>query len=195
MDSILATEPVPETNGKQPSGSALETWSQNERMRHVPGIDWMAWKLDVDVRRRVEKLIAPVLTIDVSDPRRMRIEEEFKTLYRALERFADVARHVRNNGHHVPADLGGKIGAAISHAVTSVRSNDANLIGRRFPFHTFERSKAEPLYAALLVVLSVVERIVPLVREVDPRLDERLLEGLVVLQNPVDDRMLRPIVA
>jgi hypothetical protein len=193
MDSILATEPVPETPGKQPAVSALETWSHNERMRHVPGIEWMAWKLDVDIRHRVEKLIAPVLALDGNDPRRAGIEEEFKTLYRALERFADVAKHVRNNGHHVPADLGGKIGAAISHAVTSARSNDADLIGRRFPFHTFERSKAEPLYAALLVVLSVIERIVPLVRDVDARLDERLLDGLVVLQNPVDDRMLRPI--
>jgi hypothetical protein len=162
-------------------------------MRHVPGVEWMAWKLDVDIRRRVEKLIAPVLSLDANDPRRARIEDEFKALFRALERFADVARHSRNNGHHIPADLGGRIGAAISHAVTSARGNDADLIGRRFPFHTFERSKAEPLYAALLVVLSVTQRIVPLVREVDSRLDERLLEGLVTLQNPVDDRMLRPI--
>ena len=193
MDSTLATEGVTETNGKQPVAAALETWAHNERMRHVPGVEWMAWKLDVDIRRRVEKLLQPVLALDASDPRRARIDEEFKVLYRALERLADIARHVRNNGHHVPADLGGKIGASISHAVTSLRSNDADLIGRRFPFHTFERSKAEPLYAALLVVLSVIERIVPLVREIDSRLDERLLEGLVVLQNPVDDRMLRPI--
>lgn len=190
---MLATEPVPEANGKQPAPTTLETWAHNERMRHVPGIEWMAWKLDVDVRRRVEKLLVSVTALDVHDPRRQRIEEEFKPLHRALERFADVARHVRNNGHYSPSDVGGKTGAAISHAVTSVRSNDPELIGRRFPFHAFERSKAEPLYAALLVVLRALDRLVPLVREIDSRLDERLLEGLVVLQNPVDDRMLRPI--
>ena len=50
-----------------------------------------------------------------------------------------------------------------------------------------------PLYAALLSVFCHIDRVITLARAIDPGIDERLLEGLVVLQNPVDDRMLRPI--
>lgn len=193
MDSMLATEAVPEQPAeKQPARPALETWAQNERMRHVPGVEWMIRKLDGELRRKVEKLLAPVQVLPANDPLRATIERELRALCAALDRVAGVAKHTRQNGH-APGDLSSRVGWAISHAVTNLRTVDPELFGRRFPFHTFERSKAEPLYGAFLTVIQIIDRIVALVRAVDLGLDERLLEGLVVLENPVDERMLKPI--
>jgi hypothetical protein len=77
---------------------------------------------------------------------------------------------------------------ALDQAVSCVKGLDADLVGRRFPVQTFERSKAEPLYAALLVVIVSMERLTPIVRQMEPRIDERLLEHLVTLQQPLDSR-------
>ena len=183
MNSMLATEVTT-------APTALETWSANERMRHIPSLEWMIRKVDVDVRRRVDLLLGS-FTSPGNEPHRAALDEGFRNLVRGLDRLAEVARHSRTTQQS--HDTSQRVHAALQHAVENLRSLDADLIGRRFPFHTSERSKAEPLYGALLAVLDAVGRLVPLVRAVDPGLDERLLEGLVVLQNPVDERMLRPI--
>lgn len=195
MNSMLATEPAPDkapdVPGKPHVPVQLETWAQNERMRHVPVAGWIVHKLDADVRRRIEKLYVPFAALAFDDPRHVTIETELRNVCRALDRLAEVARHSRNG--HPPNDLGQRIRWALDHAIQNLETLDPNLIGRRFPYHTFERSKGEPLYAALLVVMQSVERVATLVRTIDPGIDERLLEGLVVLSNPVDERMLKPI--
>jgi hypothetical protein len=197
MNSTLATEPTTQPPAEAPDKAAvahplLETWSKNERMRHIPSIEWITQKLDRDVRKTVEQLWTSLAALAFDDPRRAAIEEEFRGICRAVDRLAEVARHTRGN-NHPPNDLGERVRYAINHAVTNLNTVDANVFGRRFPFQTLERSKGEPLYGALLVVLHHVDRTKTLVRTVDRGLDERLLEGLVVLENPVDARMLRPI--
>jgi hypothetical protein len=196
MNSMLATELTTDTPAATPEKAVathplLETWSKNERMRHIPSIEWMTQKVDRDVRRTFEHLWTPFAALAADDPRRATIEELFRNLCRAIDRLAEVAKHSRTG--HVPNDLGERIRQAIHHAVANLRSVDPNSFGRRFPFQTLERSKAEPLYGALLVVLQQLDRTRTLVRTIDPGLDERLLEGLVVLANPVDARMLKPI--
>jgi hypothetical protein len=69
--------------------------------------------------------------------------------------------------------------------VASLTSADADLFGRRLPFQTFERSNAEPLWAALLAAIQHVHRLVELVRPIDPEIDERVNEGLVKLNEPM----------
>ena len=168
-----------------------ESWATNERMRHVPTVEWMIGKVDSDLRRRIDILLTPFASLAPDDARRAPLELELRNLCRALDRLADVAKHSRPNGQQ--GDMTNRVHTALEHAVANLRTLDRDLIGRRFPFQTFERSKAEPLYGALLVTMQVIDRIIPLVRDIDPALDERLLEGSVVLQNPVDERMLRPI--
>jgi hypothetical protein len=168
-----------------------ESWAQNEVMRHVPSIDWIARKLDGDVRRRIDLLWSPVASLSTSDPRWPACEGEFRALCAALDQLADLAKHIRNT--HAPADLATHISWALNHAASCLRTIDAQTFGRRFPVQTHERSKAEPLYAALLVVLQHVDRITTLVRELDADIDERLLAGLVHLDPPVDERMRTPI--
>ena len=161
-------------------------------MRHIPSVAWITQKVDVDVRRRTEKLAAAYAKAPSDHPLRSEIDEVFRCFCRALDRLADIARHTRGNGHP-PNDLGSRLSWTISHAVSHLNTVDPGTFGRRFPVQTFERSKAEPLYAALLVVLQQLEQLTELMRAVDPGVDERLLEGLVVLENPVDQRMLQPI--
>jgi len=196
MNSMLATEPTTDTPAATPEKAAathplLETWAKNERMRHIPSIEWMTQKVDRDVRRTFENLWTPFAALPHDDPRRATIEETFRALCSAIDRLAEAARHSRNG--HAPNDLGERIRQAIHHAVSNLRGVDPNLFGRRYPFQTLDRSKGEPVYGALLVVLQHLDRVRTLVRTIDPGLDERLLEGLVVLSNPVDARMLKPI--
>lgn len=195
MTDTLATEPeVPQAAEAAPrpaAPKAVEAWGQNERMRHVPPIAWIIDKLDGDVRRAIGKLRAPYASLPADDPRHARLEAEFRALCRSIDRLADAAKHGRTNG--APSEIGARIGWAIDHALSCLRTIDANLFGRRYPVQTHERSKAEPVYAALLVVVQHLERLRPLVLQIDPDLDERLLEGLVRLETPVDDRMRQPM--
>jgi hypothetical protein len=158
----------------------LETWGRNEVMRHVPALSWMVRKVDGDLRRRIDIVCASYDALT----ERSQVEPALTALCRALDRLAEVAKHGRT--HQYPtSDQSAKVHEALHHAVTNLNSLDEALIGRRFPFQTLERSKAEPLVGALLVVIQVLERVVVVLRKLDPGLDERLLEGLVTLQEPL----------
>jgi hypothetical protein len=176
MTSMLATD-------ADEAATGLETWGRNEPMRHVPSAEWMSWKVDQDLRRRIELLFGPCSDLPPDDPRRAPLENEFRALCRAIDRLSEVARHSRNN--HPPHDLGDRIAWCLSQAVSSLNSLDPHLIGRRYPFQTAERSKGELLYGALLVVIQHVGRVLTLVRDIDPGVDEQLLDGLVQLETPL----------
>lgn len=164
--------------------SLLESHAQNERMRHIPSIGWIVQKLENDVRHSVDKLWHPYSDLAASDPRHPALEAAFRALCKSLDRIADIARRHRNHPHP-PNELGHRVTWALSQAIIALNSADAETFGRRFPFHTFERSNAEPLWAAVLSVLQHVQRIIELVREIDPQIDERLYEGLVQLHEPL----------
>jgi len=174
---MLATE---ETS----HASLLESHAHNERMRHVPPIAWIVQKLEGDVRQNVDKLWLPYSDLPGNDPRHPALEAEFRALCKSLDRVADIAR--RHRGHpHPPNDLGHRVHWSLSQTVTALNAADADTFGRRFPFQTFERSNAEPLWASVLSVLQHVRRLIELVREIDPQIDERIYEGLVQLKEPL----------
>ena len=182
----LATE-QPDTPAEEAPEhvSLLEKWPENERMRHIPPLAWMIDKLDHDLRRRIDLL----WNLYANDPQHADIEKEFRGLCRCIDRVAEVAKRTRGNHHnHPPAELGARIRWATQHAVSMLSGADAETFGHRYPFHTFERSNAEPLWAAMLSVIDHVHRITDLVRPLDPSIDERLYEGLVTLQPPLDRR-------
>src|SRR5258706_2556346 len=181
MNSTLATEPTEKVASKV----LLETWGKNERMRHIPALGWIIEKLDIDLRRRLEKLSAAI----GPQPSSEAVDIELRAVNRAIDRLSDAAKFSRP-ANHAPSEIGARITWAINHAVASLGSLDANLFGRRYPFQTLERSRGETLYGALLVVIDHVHRLTTLVRAIDPHIDERLLEGLVVLQEPLrEERM------
>jgi hypothetical protein len=184
MTSTVATE-IPEST---PAKSLLETWGKNERMRHIPPIEWIITKLDVDLRRRIDILVSSFAAIPAGDPRRASAEPQFTALGRAIDRLGDLARYTRAVIHHNGSDLAARLREAIDRAVASLRAVDPSLFGRRHPFQTFERSKGEPLFAALLVVIQSTRRIVSILRDADHNLDQHLLEGIVTLQEPLREQ-------
>jgi hypothetical protein len=182
---MLATE-EPETPPPAHSTheAVLVQWKGNERMRHVPSLSWIIEKLDGDIRQRLEKLWLPYSDLAASDPRHPAIEAGFRTLCRALDRVSEIARRHRGNAHP-PGDLGSRVGWSVSQAVNNLRAADAETFGRRLPFQTFERSNAEPLWAAVLSVIHHLHALTDLVREIDRGIDERLYENLVQLKEPL----------
>jgi hypothetical protein len=163
MNSTLATEPTE----KPTTHSLLETWGKNERMRHIPTATWIVDKLDHDLRRRINVL--------ASSSTNEAIESEIKILCKAIDRLADAAKHSRA-AVQPPGETAARIDFAITHAVSCLNSLDANLFGRRYPFQSFERSKGESIYGALLVVIDRVHRLTEMVRAIDKTVDERLSE-------------------
>ena len=166
MDSMLATEATVATEEKRVTPPALETWAGNERMRHVPPLDWMIRKVDVDLRQRILKLAAVFIALPASDPRHPAIDSELRLLGGAIDRLADVAKASRHNNNS--GDLASRLDAALTNAVACLRSLESTPFGRRYPFHTGERSRSEAVYTSLLAVMCHVEKLVPLVREADP---------------------------
>src|SRR2546430_2168318 len=128
MDTLVATE----QGEKSAPRSLLETWGKNERMRHVPSVEWMLWKLDVDIRRRMEKLFAPLAALPNDDPRHAALEAEWRALCRSIDRFGDTVRHSRVG--QGPQELNHRIFWTLSQAVSALNSLDGNLFGRRYPF-------------------------------------------------------------
>lgn len=161
----------------------LEQWPQNERMRHVPPIAWLVQKLDQDIRRRLEKLLVPYSDVASNDPRHSALDAELRALCRSLDRVAFAAG--RGRGGHPPNDLAAKVRWALDHAIQNLNAADAEVFGRRYPMQTFERSNAEPVWGAVLAAIQHVQNLVTLVREIEPDIDERMYEGLVVLNEPL----------
>lgn len=182
MNGIVATE-VPERAAAKP---LLETWGKNERMRHIPPVEWMLQKVDTDLRRRVGLMYASFSALPQSDSRWAPLEAQFRALCRAIDRMTETARHGRG-GNQPPAELSARIDWSINAALASLNSLDATLFGRRYPFQTFERSKAEPLNGALIVVIERLHRLTLAIRAIDPSIDERLLAGLVQLETPLPE--------
>ena len=79
----------------------------------------------------------------------------------------------------------GRVGVDVYPLQTGVGLEDVETFGKRFPFQTLERSNNEPLWAAMLSVIQHVQKLVPMVREIEPDIDERLYEGLVQLNEPM----------
>jgi len=151
-------------------------------MRHIPPIGWISEKLDGDLRRRVEKLCAAIEGRMTPEA-----ENELRALCRALDRVADAAKHIRSNSHG-PNEVLQKVRWSMNHAVSCVRLVDAAAFGRRGPFHLFEKSKAEPLYGAVLIVIDHIHRLTDVLRAIEPAIDEDLLEGLVRLNEPLREQ-------
>jgi hypothetical protein len=184
MSTLATEEPTPPAAETAPRSSVLETHAHNERMRHIPTLAWITQKLDVDLRRRIEKLWLPYSDLPASDSRHPAIEAEIRALLRSVDRVGSIARHHR--GHpHPPNDLGTRVTWTINQTVAALQGADAETFGKRFPFQTFERSNGEPLWAAMLTVIQHVEKLVPMIREIEPDIDERMYEGLVQLVEPL----------
>jgi hypothetical protein len=180
MNSMPATETAASA---APTPLALETSAGNERMRHIPTLEWMVAKLEGDVRRRLDMVLEVYHALHFDDPRHADLEGPLRSLCRCIDKLAEAARHGRSN--HPPNEIGAHLHWSLEHAAANMRGIDGEIFGRRAPFHYFDRSRSEPIYGALLAVLSSMERTLAVARAIDPTLDERLYAHLVTLQVPM----------
>jgi hypothetical protein len=179
LPAEVAAEPPPHVIAH---AAHLEQHAANEPMRHIPTLAWLCEKLDVDVRRRIDKMTASIDAHPAPE-----IENELRGLSRALDRLADSSKHIRNNGHG-PNEALPKLRWSLNHALSCLRLADPATFGRRAPYQTFERSKSEAMFGAFVVVLEHLGRLLEVVRPIDPRIDERLSEGLVQLIEPLREQ-------
>lgn len=182
---MLATEEASTPSGDpRPTETGLEKWPANASMRHIPKLSWIVEKVDVDLRRRIAKLWASYEDLPFTSPHHAQLEMEFRALCRSLERIAATARNF--HGHpHPPNELGPRLTWTVNDVVAALRAVDSETFGRRYPFHTGERSHSEPLWASVLAAINHIQALVDLVRVIDPSIDEAMYEGLVQLQTPL----------
>ena len=124
---MLATEePTAPVDDPAPRRRLLETMVRTTSACATSRRSVDVQKLDGDLRRRIEKLLAALLrrcrrTIRGTP----RSSTSFARVCRAIDRVADVARPPRGN-HHPPADLANRISWSIGHAVTNLKAGDAD---------------------------------------------------------------------
>lgn len=177
---MLATEQVTELESKPAPKPLLEEHAANEVMRHIPSASWIADKLDGDLRRRIETLCAACGGNPAGDA-------ALTALAHALDRLADVSKHIRSNGHG-PNEPVQKLRWSLNHALSCLWLIDAATFGRRAPFHHFEKSKSEIVYGAFLVVIDRLHRLTQAARTIDAGIDEHLWEGLVQFHEPLREQ-------
>jgi hypothetical protein len=187
MNSMLATD-TPDTPEAVPASVAapilpLEIHAQNERMRHIPSLEWMLGKLEGDARKRAGLMLDVLHALPGDDTRHAELEGALRLLSRSLDRLTEAARHGRTN--HAPNEIGAHLRWSLEHAAANLRSLDGETFGRRAPFHHFERSRSEPVYGAFLSVLAAIERALAIASAADRSLDERLYAHLVHLETPL----------
>lgn len=183
-----ATEPKPIEHPHPapavPTAAFLEQWQKNEPMRHIPPIAWIVAKVDGDVRKRLEMFLSIFENLPSADPRHRGAEEAMLAVCRSLDKLAEASRKTRSV-LHPPSELTFRIPWSVNTAVSVLKNADANTFGRRQPFQSFDRSGAESVYAALVVVLQRIDAAATILREIDPTVDEKLYGPLVQLVEPL----------
>ena len=133
-------------------------------MRHVPPLDDIIERIDGKIRVRLTTIASIAERIgDENHP----LQRMVKSACRQVCHIAEVARH-RTHGH---ANGNGSLTQSVNHSLTvaleALRAVDRSVYGRRMPFHRFERSECEEIYAAVVAVSSIIEEAIPVALEHD----------------------------
>ena len=161
-------------------------------MRHVPPVEYLIHKIDVDYRSRIERLLRAFEEVRtcLRDEDGDRIAAGFAALARAIERFSELLHGGRI--HH-PDEIRARIDAAFANATHALLSADPQTFRVRAPENQFERSQGEPVLGAFLVITDHVKRLTDAVAAIAPNVWEELLGGMVVKEHPVNEETLQPI--
>lgn len=164
---------------------AIEETGQTEEMRHIPPLSWFIETLDQQVRSRIETLYASCFesgrTLDSATLNE--VDTRFRQICRGLERLGEQARGRRWPANH-ESNLKVRLRSALGFAIESINSIDPAQFRRRNPVQLFERSRAECLYSAFLVILTELEKLVATVTTIDPDLPMKLTEPPYALPSP-----------
>jgi len=168
----------------------MEQQRQNEVMRHIPTLARTRERIGKNYRSIAEKLFSSAYERGAVTP--ADVENGFRSLARCIEKFSESIRHTRINGHN-QQEMGKRLSAAFDQALLALDSIHADEYGRRAPFHLFDRSHAETIFASVLMIGVHLERLIVLVAKIDPDLNERLLADTIRLEHPLNEQVLQPI--
>lgn len=169
----------------------MEEQRQNEVMRHIPTLARTRERIGKSYRSTAEKLYSSAYQRGEATP--ADVENGFRSLARCIEKFSESIRHTRINGHNQQQEMGKRLSIAFDQAVLALDSIREDEYGRRAPFHLFDRSHAETIFASVLMIGVHLERLIALVGRIDPDLNERLLAHTIRLEHPVNEQVLQPI--
>jgi len=129
----------------------IEQFGTTERMRHIPPIEDLIRRLDLEVR----KTIRAVFERGSSEKPEISaaVDAHLKRLCRSIERVVEIARHGKPMGSPHNADIRSKIESATANAVGALSALDRLHFTQRTPFNLFDRSRGEMLHSAVLIVI------------------------------------------
>ena len=161
-------------------------------MRHVPPVEYLIFKVDVDYRSRIEKLLRAYEEVcGRLDPEpRQALESGFTSLAVAIERLAELLRATRT--FH-PDDIRGRIDTALANATHALLATSSDTFRNRAPLEQFERAVGEYALAAFLVIAVEVRSLSEAVGKVAPEVWEELLADTAAAELRAPREALQPI--
>ena len=151
---------------------ALENRLQNEKMRHVPPIEFMLDRIEGDYARRL-RILAETIEERQDAPERAEAESQTLAACRWMIRAAECATHSKLNAHP-SGSLRYVVGEFVRVTVEALHRIDGELFRRRMPFHRFERSEGEAVYLSFTAISFHIQRAVETVSRFDPAIHEKL---------------------
>ena len=156
--------------------------NQNETMRHVPPLAFIRQKIGTDYRKQCETLYRSAHQAGQPSAGQ-EVESEFRGLARSLDRISDLlrsGRHPNGHGHQHPSqELHARLDSAFEGAIRALDGVKEDEYGRRAPYQTFERSRWEMIWTAVLRARAQIGRLIDLLEPRDSSLREALLGHLV----------------
>jgi len=161
----------------------LEQFGTTERMRHIPPVEDLIRRLDLEVRKTIRAIFerGSVEKPEISPE----VESHLKRLCRSIERVAEIARHGKPMPSSPNTDTRGKLESATANAVGALSVLDRVHFTQRTPFNSFERSRAEMLHSAVLIVIKQTRELVDEVARSYPAIRE-----LIASVAPIEIRMI-----
>lgn len=155
---------------------SLEQFASNPENRHVPPAEVLIRRLDGELRPKLSVIWDSLFAALSPDDATLRIAFESRIRYvvRWLDRIAYLARGPQTAPSE---DLRVYLNRAFDSATAALQSFDVNRLRRRTPFHLFDRSRGELIYAAFVVVECAVAELAEQISALDPSLPEKLYDA------------------
>ncbi|MHB0968583.1 MAG: hypothetical protein ACYC7A_10785 [Thermoanaerobaculia bacterium] len=168
----------------------LEQFASNPENRHVPPADVLIRRLDSELRPKLGAIWDSLFASLTPDAAALRIAFEGRIRY--VVRWLDRIAHLARGPQTAPSeDLRIYLNRAFDTATAALQSFDANRLRRRTPFHLFERSRGELIYAAFVVVECTVAELAEQISVLDPSLPEKLINAGTMKEPPQGEALLK----
>lgn len=156
-----------------------QTTTTPETMRHIPALSILQELIRGDFRRRVDILwqSAHSHTLPGLEDSRRAVDHQLNAIAHWLDKLVDATRVARRSGHH-PSDLKGRLDASFAQAGEALSMLRDEEYRRRSPFHHFDRSRAECIVGAFVVLGCKIDKAIELVEQIDPDIRFKVNENI-----------------